>query len=156
MKEIIEILRQELILCGEIDKLFAEMKNILQEQTSGSGVSEATHKLEGLMARLGQLEKRGLEKLAALGQPSMAVYLAAEPDSPAQSMALTLCGRVEEALQRLKNELAENQELLNRAKKFIDFNINVMTQTAADSTYAPPKRTAGAGQRGLKMFDQSV
>ncbi len=157
MKETIEILRQELAICGQISDSFGGLRDILQQQsTAGSAISEKAHQLESLMGQLGQLEKRGNQLLKTLGQPSMGAYLSVQPDSPAKDMALRLCSRVEEAMVQLRYDLRSNYELLERSKAFVDYHMNVMTHAAAENTYGPPRRPNAGGGRGRKMFDQSI
>ena len=57
--------------------------------------------------------------------------------------------------QRLQECNARSHQLMDRTKMFLDFNINILTQTVASDTYAPPGQEAVA-IRKRKMFDQSV
>ena len=53
-------------------------------------------------------------------------------------------------LQQLQEAKEANKQYLDRNMKFIDFNINVMTQTEAGATY-------GSGPvQGRKMFQADV
>lgn len=55
----------------------------------------------------------------------------------------------------LKQYTKKNQVLMERAKRFIDFNVNVLTQAVANDIYAPQGKE-GAVLQKKKMFDQSV
>jgi flagellar biosynthesis/type III secretory pathway chaperone len=55
----------------------------------------------------------------------------------------------------LKEKNAKNSSLLHKTIEFINFNINIMSQTVADTTYAP-KGASNAAVRKKKMFDQTI
>ncbi len=57
--------------------------------------------------------------------------------------------------QHLKQCNVRSHQLMDKMKMFMDFNINILTQTVASDTYAPPGQEAVA-IRKRKMFDQSV
>lgn len=56
---------------------------------------------------------------------------------------------------QLKQRNERSRKVMNRAKSFIDFNINVLTQTVASDTYAPQGQE-GIAFRKRKMFDQTI
>jgi flagellar biosynthesis/type III secretory pathway chaperone len=55
----------------------------------------------------------------------------------------------------LKEKNAKNSRLLHKTIEFINFNINIISQTVADTTYAP-KGASSAAVRKKKMFDQII
>ena len=57
---------------------------------------------------------------------------------------------------RLQQALSGTQQLLDRSKAFIDFQINVMNQAQASDTYAPPGAATVENRRGHRMFDANV
>ena len=62
----------------------------------------------------------------------------------------------EEILQELKGINSRNMQFLDRHSKFIDYSINVMTQTSAGVTYGTPGDNGGMPVQGRKMFDTGV
>lgn len=66
-----------------------------------------------------------------------------------------LIRNLEQILDELKFYIQQNKILLNKAIKFIDFNINVITSTATSTTYAPQGQEGSAISK-KKMFDQSI
>ena len=56
---------------------------------------------------------------------------------------------------QLKQRNERSRKVMNKAKSFIDFNINVLTQTVASDTYAPQGQE-GIAFRKRKMFDQTI
>ena len=57
--------------------------------------------------------------------------------------------------EKLKQRNERSRKVMNRAKSFIDFNINVLTQTVASDTYAPQGQE-GTAVRKRAMFDQTI
>lgn len=55
----------------------------------------------------------------------------------------------------LKEKNAKNSSLLHKTIEFINFNINIISQTVADTTYAP-KGASSAAVCKKKMFDQII
>jgi hypothetical protein len=56
----------------------------------------------------------------------------------------------------MRKDLDDARELLKRSKQFVDFHINVITQTAANDTYVPPGTAELENRRGVRMFDANV
>lgn len=60
-----------------------------------------------------------------------------------------------QSMQELKNINQQNRTLLDNEVQFIDFNINIMTQTTADDIYAPQGQNGSVISK-KKMFDQTI
>lgn len=60
-----------------------------------------------------------------------------------------------QSMQELKNINQHNRTLLDNEVQFIDFNINIMTQTTADDIYAPQGQNGSVISK-KKMFDQTI
>ena len=56
--------------------------------------------------------------------------------------------------EKIRNYIAKNKNLNDQAMRFINFNINVITGTTADTTYTA--QNTGNVITKKKMFDQSI
>ena len=56
--------------------------------------------------------------------------------------------------EKIRNYIAKNKNLNDQAMRFINFNINVITGTTADTTYTA--QNTGNVITNKKMFDQSI
>ena len=109
-----------------------------------------------ILNKLDLLDKRKREFLQQAGKMRMTAYAADGPDSEERDTVLHLLQKVHQSEDQLRRELSSTKELLKRSKHFVDFHINVITQTAANDTYVPPGAAEFENRRGIKMFDTNV
>ena len=156
MNDAIRLLRAELLLMQEcLDKL-QRIKVILQENTNGAEVEAAVQAIQPILARLSLLDTRKREFLQRVGKTRMTAYAADQPDSVERNTVLHLLQQVQRSERSMRKELDDAKELLKRSKQFVDFHINVITQTAANDTYVPPGAAELENRRGVRMFDTNV
>ena len=86
----------------------------------------------------------------------MTAYAAEQPDSVERNTVLHLLQKVQQSERTMRKDLDDARELLKRSKQFVDFHINVITQTAANDTYVPPGTAELENRRGVRMFDANV
>ena len=132
----------------------AGLKEALQT-TAGVGVTEAVQRVEPLLAEIAHIAEAQQTFLTTVRRKTMLDYMVHLPVSPARTACAKLLGELQARERELRRELASVQELFNRSKQFIDFHVNVLTATAASSTYGPPGTDPGE-QRGIKMFEADV
>jgi len=127
-RELETVTKQEEFLILQAGKLEAARSKALQEIAAASGVAP-----EGLT----------LTRLQELAGPAEAQRLAA----------------VAADFDRIMAELAPlnqlNAELIQRALGFINYNINLLTQSSAGPTYAPQGHTGQDSQR-RKLVDRKI
>lgn len=152
MKEIIDILRQRLILAMSIQKQAAAQREALKAADARE-VRRITKEIDALLTKMGLLDKKQ-ERL--LGSSTFAQWLEGQEDSPEKQMAVKLLQKLREQLLQLKTSNIGNMDLLQRNIKFVDYNVNVMTQTSAGVTYGAPQGSGGGPVQGRKMFDTGV
>ena len=156
MNDAIRLLRAELLLMQEcLDKL-QRIKVILQENTNGAEVEAAVQAIQPILARLSLLDTRKREFLQRVGKTRMTAYAADQPDSVERNTVLHLLQQVQRSERSMRKELDDAKELLKRSKQFVDFHINVITQTAANDTDVPPGAAELENRRGVRMFDTNV
>ena len=156
MNDAIRLLRAELLLTQDcLDKL-QRMKTILQENTDGAEVEATVQAIQPILAKLNLLDTRKREFLQRVGKTRMTAYVAEQPDSVERNTVLHLLQKVQQAERTMRKALDDVRELLKRSKQFVDFHINVITQTAANDTYVPPGMAELENRRGVRMFDANV
>ena len=155
MKDIIDILRQQLILCRRLLEL-AQAQKIELVKTDAVAARKLTSEIEPVMADINSLEKRKEELLKDLKVDNLSAWVAKMPASPEKEVISTLLSKQENVLQDLKAVNSANMQYLDRHTKFIDYNINVMTQTSAGVTYGTPGDDGGMPVQGRKMFEAGV
>ena len=155
MKDIIDILRQQLVLCARLFELVKAQKKELIT-VNAVAASQLSREMETVMASISAVEKRKNMKLSALREDTLAQCLASQPDGPEKSFAIQLLTKQEVLLQEIKDANGNNLQYLDRNSKFIDYSINVMTQTSAGATYGTPEGYGGMPVQGVKMFEAGV
>lgn len=155
LDEVVRLLRAQIILSNEALEKLKALKKILQDAHQGVNVMTAVQALEPVLLELGKLEKQKQAFLAKEKASMMRAYIARLPQSEEREIVVHLFHRVQEFEETLSREITAARLLLERAKKYVDFHINVMTKTVASDIY-----TQGAAEseerRGIKMFDSSV
>lgn len=156
MNDAIKLVRAQKILSAQCLEKLRAVKTALQESSNGRGVAGAVQALEPALAKLSKLAALQEEFLRKSGKKQLAACASDMPDPAEREEAVQLLAEAQEAQRRLQKELAATRMLLKRGKEFADFHINVMTQTAANDTYAPPGASEVENRRGLKMFEANV
>ena len=156
MNEAVKLLRAQMLLSTECLEKLRAVKEALRDTSNGLGVNAAVQALETPLTKLGKIAKLQDKFLQEAENKRMTAYAASMPDSVERDAVMRLIARVHGLENEMQKELASTQALLQRSKDFVDFHINVMTQTAANDTYAPPGATEVENHRGIKMFDANV
>lgn len=154
MKDIIRILRQQLVLCQQLNSIVHQQRELLK----GHGAADTSgfaKKMEPLLLELGKLDKQQKQQLAQSSASTMAELLGRQPASVERSLAEQLLEKLQRIMQDTREEGRKNDVLLRRNMEFIDYTINVLNQTTTDAAYAPPGAAAQA-VRPRKMFDASI
>ena len=156
MNDAIKLLQVQLLLSKECLTGLQAIGKALTENTNGSGVTEAVQAIEPILTRLNLLANREASFLAQNKAGSLNEYIAAKQKGIMQDRALKLLAEASHIEAELGQKLKVTQELLKRSKAFIDYHINVITQTAANDTYTPPGAAELENRRKIKMFDANV
>ena len=155
MKEIIEILRQQLILCGRILAISQKQQKHLVEHAAAASRAVAAE-MEPLLVSLQKSEANKDALLKKISGHDIAAFIRRQPKSMERDMAQRLLEKLQAVMAELKALNGHNQELLKRNMQYIDFNINVMTQAAAGTTYEATGGQPAQPDAGVKMFDTNI
>ena len=130
MQEFIQFLRQQLVLCLRLLELSGQQREALIH-TAAPAVRRLTKEIETVVIDLNLLEKKRKAFLQQQKAQSAAEWLSTQRDSLEKNMALQLVGKLEKALNQLKTVAGDNKQYLDKNMSYIDYNINVLTGTAA-------------------------
>lgn len=156
VKRAAQLLKAELVYGTEAAEAVAKLRETLQQSTSGKGVREDAKALEVVLQKLTKLTQHTDAFLHTVKSASLAAYLEAAPPSPLRDGALRLAARVAKQQHALHTDLAAASALLEQSRGFIEFHVNMMNQTVASDTYAPPGASEAELRRGRRMFDANI
>ena len=152
MDETIKLLRERSILCTHLPELVEELINVVKNNSPA--VQEPVSKIEAIMRDLSKNEQKTQDFLKRVKAPSMAEFLAAQNKSIQRDVAEKLLKNASDAQMRLKAQSAELNLLLQRAKDYVEFNLNILARISASDTYGSGAKTDS--QRTRRMFEANV
>lgn len=155
MQEFIQFLRQQLVLCLRLLELSGQQREALIH-TAAPAVRRLTKEIETVIIDLNLLEKRRQAFLQQQKAQNAVEWLSTQRDSLEKNMALQLVGKLEKALNQLKTVAGDNKQYLDKNMSYIDYNINVLTGTAAGVTYSAAEVGGVGTMTGTKMFEANI
>lgn len=156
-----DVLADILTLYQALLALSQKKKSVLV-QGKADELNEMTKQEELLIFKISRLEKLRVGIIKQIitvrqlpNQPLTIAQVAALADA-ATAKRLTELGQQLKAIAEALTPLNEfNAQLLQRAIAFINFNINVLSQSVSESTYAPPTQPGKTGKSRV-FLDQKV
>jgi len=155
MREAIKVIRKQMLLNTRLLELFEALREALRTDTSGKSVSQAVQQMEPLLSEFAKLEREQQKFLGERQKNNMWEFVQAQPSSVERDVALRLLQQLGDVQQRLRSESEESRLLLARSKEFVDFHMNVLSETQAGTTYGP-QDAERERERGVRLFDQNV
>ena len=155
MKEAIKVIRKQMLLNTRLLELFEALREALRTDTSGKSVSQAVQQMEPLLSEFAKLEREQKKFLGGRQKNNMWEFVQAQPSSVERDVALRLLQQLGDVQQRLRSASEESRLLLARSKEFVDFHMNVLSETQAGTTYGP-QDAERERERGMRLFDQNV
>lgn len=155
MQELIQLLRQQLILLKRIADLMGNLKQMLREKPSGDKMVEIVNAIEPLMKEIDKIVKNQNDLCKKYGADHLEMLVSAQQDSVEKYVALRLLKQIGEIQKSLKTGIFSTAHLLDKENKFIKYNLNVITQVKASTIYKPPGADNRELQRGNSIFDAS-
>lgn len=162
MKQLIIILKAQIALYTQLVEL---SKSQTQNLVIGAAdqVQSITKEAEKTIKQLLQLESKRQDIIDTMmitykinGKVTITELIEKiQLDSNSKTVILNLISELEKIAEELKFYIHQNKILLQNAMQFIDFNMNLMTSTAAGATYAPKGQDGNAISK-KRMFDQSI
>jgi len=155
LDEAVRLLRAQILLSNKCLEKLKAIKATIQAENKGADIVAAVQEMEPALLELGKFAKRKQEFLDRQNVSSVQQVLAREADSERKRVAIHLLHRAQEFEESLVQEVTTTRFLLEKGKEYVDFNINVMTQTVASEIYNQDAAESES-RREIKMFDSSV
>ena len=152
MDETIKILREQTVLCSQMPAIFNELIKVIRENSSD--VQGPLRKVGKLMQELSANEKKAQEFLKSVNAPNFKEYIFAQEKSLKRDVAEKLLNKSADSQIQIRTQLIELKKLLESGKNFVDFNLNILTNTAASETYGD--KAQRDSQRSRRIFDANV
>lgn len=156
LQAIAALLKEQLLSGTEAAKAVAQLRTTLRENASGKGVEHDVQALETALKKLAQLAKRTDAFLAQAGAESLLGAVRTLPPSPLREGVNRLALRAAQQQRSLQTAVTSAEGLLEKSRSFIEFHVNLMTQTVASDTYTPPGGSEAELRRGRQMFDTNI
>ena len=151
MTELIIMLKAQITLGRQLLS-FSDLQKQYLLAGDAKNSAELTMKTEQIINQFSLLERK---KQKLLQDHSECVTSVEQNSVTAEDSVRQLEQRLRMIVLELKEKNAKNSSLLHKTIEFINFNINIISQTVADTTYAP-KGASSAAVRKKKMFDQTI
>ena len=158
-REVLLLLKTQLGTCGAAARAFAALKEALQHGSAEGGVSGATAAAERSLIEVRAAERTLAAFLERTGRGTLAAVIDAEPNLSERLIAHRAARSAAARQSALREEVQTCKALLDRNMDFINYQLNVVSGTAADNTYGRSQPVAGpvAGlRREIAMFDADV
>ena len=152
MEEIIKLLRERIVFCERLSDLFDELSDLLKKNSA-----ELNATVEKIMPIMQSLSKNDTSTQDFLKKFQIATpneFIETQSSGIQREMAEKLLDKIIDLQFRLKRKTGEVNILLEKGKAFVDFNLNVLSQTAASNTYGSAAEKES--RRGRKIFDANV
>ena len=149
MDEAIKLLREQAILCSRLnellDKLTESLKNFTHE------TPEIVQQINPLVADLSKNSTKTQEFLQAANVQTFGEFIKAANDSVEKEVAERLLKKV---VDLMVNGMKVAAGVLVNGSNFVNFNLNVLSQTSASPTYGAEAQTATNANR--QIFDANI
>ena len=145
MDNVIKLLREQTILCRRTLELFTKLIELLEQNSPN--LSESILKIEKIIP---DLRKNAVQ---AQNCKDFANFLEKQENSIQSDVAKRLLAQSEILQTQLKHKINSAQLLTEKGAVFVNFNLNLLSQTSAGTTYGEQSLSS---QSKLQMIDSSV
>lgn len=152
MDEAIAILREQTVLCHQLLKLFGELSEALK--INSLAMNDATKKLPPVIAQLNKNSTQAQEFLTGVKAENFGKFLDTQPDSIQRTVAVNLLKQSKNLQTQLRRLTEATNRLTANGSAFVAFSMNVLSHTAANSTYGAEAQTGS--RSGRRIFDANV
>lgn len=152
MDEAIALLREQTVLCNQLLKLFGELTEALKSKSLA--MTEITQKIEPAIQQLNKNSASVQDFLHRNNAATFADFLSTQPADAKTSVAASLLKQTSNLQAQIKRRTASVSRLTKTGSAFVEFNLNVLSQTTAKSTYGSAAETGS--QRGRRIFDANA
>ena len=151
MENVIKLLREQTILCRRTLELFAKLIELLEKNSPD--LSELILKIEKILPDLMKNIAQSQKFLQANKCGNFADFLEKQENSIQSDVAKRLLAQSENLQIQLKQKINSAQLLTEKGAVFVNFNLNLISQTSAGTTYGEQSLSS---QSKLQMIDANI
>ena len=152
MDEAIKLLREQAILCGRLNELLDALTEDLKNVSHGT--EEIVQQIDPLVLKLSKNSADTQKFLKASNFKNFGEYLATAEIGTQKDVAEKLLKQVVSRQEKLVGKMKIAAGVLVNGFNFINFNLNLLSQTSASTTYGSEAKTATKSER--RIFDANV
>lgn len=149
MEDLIKLLREQTILCRRLVELFADLITKLQENSFD--IIESVQSIEKLLLNLNTNSFETQKFLQSNGFKNFSEFLAAQEENIQRDVAERLLTQSKNLQEKLKQQVAAASKLTESGENFVNFNINLMSNTQVD-TYGADSQSEAQTNRRMVEF----
>lgn len=153
MNEAIKILREQVVLLKRLVELFDKLIEVLKKNNSAE-VPKIVQEISPLITELSKIAESSNEFLKKNGAETLTTFINSHESSMAKEVAEKLLDEVDELHFEMRKKVSSSDKLLANGKEFIDFNLNILLQTSANTTYGSSAETGSQSKK--RMFEANV
>lgn len=151
MENVIKLLREQTILCRRTLELFAKLIELLEQNSPD--LSELILKIEKILPDLRKNAVQSQKFLQSQNCKNFADFLEKQENSIQNDVAKRLLAQSEILQTQLKRKINSAQLLTDKGAVFVNFNLNLLSQTSAGTTYGEQSLSS---QSKLQMIDANI
>lgn len=149
MEDLIKHLREQTILCRRLAEIFDKLIEMLKENSPE--IVELVQKIEKVLLDLNKNASATQNFLQRNGFKNFSEFLSAQEKNIERDVAERLLAQSKNLQERLKQQVAAANRLTESGESFVNFNINLMSRTQAD-TYGADSLSEGQSNRRIVEF----
>ena len=146
MEDLIKLLREQTILCRRLAEIFEKLLETLKENSPE--VLDTVQNIEKIQIDLNRNAAETQEFLQRNGFKNFSEVLAAQEKNIQRDVAERLLTQSKNLQERLRQQISAANKLVESGESFINFNLNLMSRTQAD-TYGSDSLSEGQSNRRI-------
>lgn len=152
MDEAIKLLREQAILCSRLLALLDKLSGTLKEKTHG--IDEITQQMDPIVTDLSRNSRKSKAFLDKLNCKTFGEFINAAENGVQKDVANRLLRQIMNLQDKMAYGMKLAAQLLVKGSEFINFNLNVLSQTSASPTYGAEAKTPTNSNR--RIFDANI
>lgn len=152
MEETIILLREQTVFCNRLLKLFADLTETIK--SNSLNMSKIAGQIEPVIVELSKNSARSKMFLDRMKFKNFNDFINAQEDSVKKDVAKRLLQSNTELQEKLQRKMRILKTLTDKGKKFVEFNLNVMSKTSTSVSYGAAAETGS--QSGRRLFDANI
>ena len=152
MEETIILLREQTVFCNRLLKLFADLTETIK--SNSLNMSKIAGQIEPVIVELSKNSARSKMFLDRMKFKNFNDFINAQEDSVKKDVAKRLLQSNTELQEKLQHKMKILKTLTDKGRKFVDFNLNVMSKTSTSVSYGAAAETGS--QSGRRLFDANI